>query len=138
MLVPAAIPIKMHRQNNFGTSRNSSFHSSRIEIVGLRRRFYKNRNKTIVGYGQNGCHIGIGRHNDLITFLHFSHLDISTQNKTQRIETVTTSYDVGNSEVSRQIPLECRYPFTAQIPTRIDNLGSHPFQLFGITGVDFL
>ena len=130
--------IKMHEQDSLGTLRDGSFYPRTIQIQRVRARLHEDRLQPILRYRQDRSDISVGRHDDLITHLHHAHLNISTEDEGQGIQSIPHAYTLARTNVSGIVFLEVFHLIAEQVPSRIDHPSYRLVNLFGMTCRHFL
>ena len=112
----------MHQHYGSGTWGNSLLNKAIVYLESIPSRFYKHWLKTVFGNGKYGSHKGVGRHNNLVAFLHHSHLLVCTQDKGKGIKPIATAYAIACADILGKLMAEVVVGGTLQIPSTIDNI----------------
>src|SRR5574344_170246 len=111
-----ASAIEVHQQKCTGAGGDVRFDEACVNLQRIVFWFYEDGFQTIAGDGKDGGDKGIGGNEDFIPFCHHAHLDISTENQRQRIQSVACSYTMVGTYIFCIIGFETLGLFAQQIP----------------------
>ena len=92
-----------------------------VYLESVPSRLHKHRLEAVLGNGENGGNVGIGRHYNLVAILQHSHLLVGTKYEGKGIETVAASHAVAGAYIFGKLLAEIVVGGTLQIPAAIDH-----------------
>ena len=121
MVGVGALAVEMH--NHYGTcsGRYSLLDACVVNLERVDARLYEHRLQIVLGDGEDGCDICVGRHDHLVAVLHYSHLFVGTQNECKSIKTIAATYAVSGADEAGKLFAERLVLCSLQIPSAFYN-----------------
>ena len=113
--------IKMNRQHGLGSCCDCLLHERNIKLEIVPGGFHQHGCQTTVGDGDDGGDIGVGGNDYLITVMEYTQLLVASDNKSERIQTVSHTNTVTGAHIAGIALLKLTVLLTEKIPARMDN-----------------
>lgn len=116
-----ALAVEMY--NHYGTC-SGSYRLLNACVVNLERvdaRLDEHWLQVVLGDGEYGCDVCVGRHDYLVAVLHYAHLLVGTQNECKGVKSVAATYAVSCSDEAGELFAERLVLCSLQIPSAVYN-----------------
>ena len=90
-----------------------------VDLEGIDIGLYEDGLQATVGDGEDGGDVGVGGHDDLVTLLHDTHLDVGTEDEFQRIKAVAAADAVAGSDIVGIVLLKLPCSLATQVPAAL-------------------
>ncbi len=115
--------IEMYYGDGLGAWRDGLLYAVVVNLQRMGLRFHQDRLQPVLGDGEDGGNIGVGRYNDLIAWLHNPHFNVCTEYPDECIEAVGASHTIACPDEIGIMLLKALVLFTLQVPAAVDHAG---------------
>ena len=130
------LPVEMDGKNGFGLWGNSGRGLFRAQVERGLIRLNQNRLQPVFGNGQDAGNVGIGRDDDLITFLQPAQLLPGPQGQRQCIQTVGNANAMLCAAIVGKFPFKGLNLLALNIPARVNHTGGRFNQFITVLLID--
>ena len=138
LVVVGDTPIEVHRHHALGPRRDGLFHLINIQLKMFPCWLYQHGHQLVVGNGQDGGDIGVGRHDDLVAILHHAQFLIAAQDQLQGIQPISHRHAMLRADILGVVVLEGLVLMSLQEPSRLDHSPCSGLILLGMLHRDGL
>ena len=111
--------VQVHNSNSLGSWSYSGLNEVIINLKCIEFRLNQNRLQSVLCDGKNRGNIGICRHYHLVSWLHYTHLNVCTENPDEGIQTIGTTNGIFCSYKLRVVLFKPLVLFSLEIPASI-------------------
>ena len=126
--------VEMHYHYRLGARCYGLFYQRIVNLQSVEARFHEHRLQTILRYGEDGCHKGVGRHYHFVAVIHHSHFFVCTEYQRQRVESVAAAYGVTGADISGIVVFKPFSLLAVQIPSASHHAGNCLLYLVSMLG----